>query len=217
MKPGVPRATVTAVVTALLVAASLACGGVADGEPQVLVPAPPPAPTLSADDLAGETFVEGAKVKAIRGKTTKPQNATFIAQYGKIAQLRFADANTGWVLVKSIEPPGAIQLPPAGDSCERAVGDKVSAPWSTSYSKFTGSVGELHGKMAFIRYDDGEKDWAACDALDDPPEASGGGGGGGGGAQSDAVAKCKRGCNARCKGAQNTSKCVGQCRRACDG
>ena len=31
----------------------------------------------------------------------------------------------------------------------------------------------------------------------------------------DATA-CKRKCNSRCSGAQNKSKCVAECRRACD-
>lgn len=31
----------------------------------------------------------------------------------------------------------------------------------------------------------------------------------------DATA-CKRKCNSKCEGAQNKSKCVGECRRACD-
>ena len=32
----------------------------------------------------------------------------------------------------------------------------------------------------------------------------------------DAATKCKRGCNAKCKSASNKSKCVAECRRACD-
>lgn len=32
----------------------------------------------------------------------------------------------------------------------------------------------------------------------------------------DPVAKCKRGCNAKCSGANNKSKCVAECRRACE-
>ena len=32
----------------------------------------------------------------------------------------------------------------------------------------------------------------------------------------DAVTKCKRKCNSQCSGANNKSKCVAECRRACD-
>lgn len=33
----------------------------------------------------------------------------------------------------------------------------------------------------------------------------------------DSAAQCKSGCNKRCSGASNKAKCVGTCRRACDG
>ncbi|MBL8957756.1 MAG: hypothetical protein JNK82_43675 [Myxococcaceae bacterium] len=32
----------------------------------------------------------------------------------------------------------------------------------------------------------------------------------------DAATKCKRKCNSKCDGANNKSKCVAECRRACD-
>lgn len=32
----------------------------------------------------------------------------------------------------------------------------------------------------------------------------------------DAATKCKRKCNSQCAGASNKSKCVAECRRACD-
>ncbi|MDP3236794.1 MAG: hypothetical protein Q8N26_28630 [Myxococcales bacterium] len=32
----------------------------------------------------------------------------------------------------------------------------------------------------------------------------------------DAATKCKRKCNSQCSGAKNKSKCVAECRRACD-
>ncbi len=32
----------------------------------------------------------------------------------------------------------------------------------------------------------------------------------------DDASKCKNKCNSKCSGAQNKSKCVGECRRACD-
>ncbi|MBL8953453.1 MAG: hypothetical protein JNK82_21945 [Myxococcaceae bacterium] len=36
-------------------------------------------------------------------------------------------------------------------------------------------------------------------------------------ASDDGARKCRNGCNSRCHGAGNKSKCVNQCRRACDG
>ncbi|PZR18458.1 MAG: hypothetical protein DI536_00830 [Archangium gephyra] len=32
----------------------------------------------------------------------------------------------------------------------------------------------------------------------------------------DEASKCKNKCNSKCEGAQNKSKCVAECRRACD-
>ncbi len=32
----------------------------------------------------------------------------------------------------------------------------------------------------------------------------------------DSATKCKRKCNSQCQGANNKSKCVNECRRACD-
>jgi hypothetical protein len=40
---------------------------------------------------------------------------------------------------------------------------------------------------------------------------------GGNDGRSDAVIKCQQGCNRQCGGASNKAKCVGQCRRACEG
>ena len=192
---------------------ALACGGGA-ADP---VPAPAPVLVLTAEDLAGEHFEKGAKVKAIRGKETRAQSASFLQQYGKLAQLKFADHNTGWVLVKAIDPPGAIQPYPEGDACAFEIGDKVRAPWSTSLSKFGGTIDELHGSMAHIQYDDRELDWALCDSLEAPAEAAAPKpAGGGGSSNADAVSKCKRKCTSSCKGSSNVSKCTGSCRRACD-
>lgn len=210
MTPKFPRC-LSLLCAALTLWAALACGGADDGA--LIDPLPTPASALTAEDSAGEQFTAGAKVKAVRSKDPKVQNASFISQYGKLAKLKFADHNTGWVNVKEITPAGAIQPLPAGDSCDASEGDRVMAPWSTSYSKFAGKVGERYGKMAFIQFDDGERDWADCEALGPIPEPTTGGGGGGG--VSEAVTKCQRGCNSQCKNAQNKSKCVADCRRAC--
>ncbi len=35
--------------------------------------------------------------------------------------------------------------------------------------------------------------------------------------RSESATDCKRRCNKKCDGASNKSKCVGTCRRACDG
>jgi len=177
---------------------------------------------LSDADKAGEVFEEGSTVKAALGNKKQKQNGKVKALYGKLAQIKFADANIGWVHVKEIEPQGAIQLFPEGDKCAYAKGDKVQAPWSTSRSMFAGTIDETHGKMAHIKYDDGDEDWADCDKLkppkeDEPKAERSTSTGGGSGDASAAVTKCKRGCNKQCNGANNKSKCVNECRRRCDG
>jgi hypothetical protein len=176
-------------------------------------------PELTAEDLAGETFTEGAKVKAPLGKRKK-QNAKVLEVYGKLAKLRFADTNIGWALLKEIEPPGAVSHPPKEDTCASAVGDRVRARWSTAITLTNGTVDEVHGKLARIQFDDKDVDWALCADLKPIAEAEGDEGGGdevesGDSAASAAVTKCKRACNSNCKGAKNKSKCVGECRRAC--
>ena len=177
---------------------------------------------LSDEDLAGEKFVEGAKVKAAFGNRKRMQNGTILGQYGKLAHIKFADRHQGWVPVKEVEPKGAAQLYPEGDKCAFAVEDRVMAPWNNSGNSYLGTIDEVHGKMAHVNFDDGDKDWADCDRMKPgkpkrtktvgSDDSSSGGGGGG---TSDAVTKCRRGCNKQCRGASNKSKCVGQCRRAC--
>ncbi len=169
--------------------------------------------TLSEEELAGEKFEVGAKVKAPLGKRKK-QNASVMELYGKLAKLRFADHNIGWALVKELEPPGAIQYYPKEDRCEAKVGDRVRARWSTSRSLTGAVVDEVHGKLAHLKFDDNDEDWALCDELKPPADEEEDDESGGGGV-SPAVVKCKRACNAQCRGASNKSKCVGQCRRAC--
>jgi len=172
-------------------------------------------PTLTEEDMAGQVFVAGDKVKAPLGKRKK-QSAKVLETYGKLAKLAYADSNIGWALVKEIEPPGAITRYPEGDTCAFKVGDAVRARWSTSRFYTNGTIDEVHGKVAHIQFSDGDVDWAVCDDIKPPAEESASSSSGGGGGQSDAVTKCKRKCNSQCDGAQNKSKCVGQCRRACD-
>lgn len=171
-------------------------------------------PALTDADKAGEHFAAGAKVKAPLGKRKK-QHATVLELYGKLAKLRFADANVGWALVKELEPQGAVQPFPPGDSCAAASGEKVRARWSTSRFYTGGVVDEVHGKLAHIRFDDGDVDWALCDELKPPAEETDSSEGGDVTGASAEGTRCRRACNSSCRGAGNKARCVGQCRRAC--
>ncbi|WP_163783944.1 hypothetical protein [Myxococcus vastator] len=173
-------------------------------------------PELTAEDLAGEKFSEGAKVKAPLGKRKK-QKATVLEVYGKLARLRFADTNVGWALLKEIEPQGAVSHPPKEDTCDAAVGDRVRARWSTAITLTNGTVDEVYGKLAHIQFDDKDVDWALCADLKPIEEAeSDEGGDVEESGASAAVTQCKRACNGNCKGARNKAKCVGACRRSCE-
>jgi hypothetical protein len=48
------------------------------------------------------------------------------------------------------------------------VGSEVEAPWSSPGMMFPGRVTEIYGKMAFIKFDDGDEGWAPVTELDPP-------------------------------------------------
>ncbi|MDP3235419.1 MAG: hypothetical protein Q8N26_21735 [Myxococcales bacterium] len=171
---------------------------------------------LTDDDKAGEVFTIGAKVKAPLGKRKK-QSATVTELYGKVAKLHFSGGDVGWALVKDIEPVGAIQQYPKGDSCSFEVGDEVLAHWSTSRTLTAATIDEVHGKLAHLKFIDNDVDWAVCSELKPKAhenEADSDSAHEGGGVSAE-VTKCQRGCNHQCQHASNKSKCVGECRRAC--
>lgn len=170
-------------------------------------------PELTAEDKAGEVIAVGAKVKAPLGKRKKT-HATVTEVYGKVAKLKFTD-NVGWALLKDLEPVGAIQAHPTGDTCAFSVGDEVMARWSTALTLTAGTIDEVYGKLAHIQFVDNDVDWAVCDEL--KPKADDEGGAHEGGGVSPEVRHCMNGCNHQCHGASNKSKCVAQCRRACRG
>jgi hypothetical protein len=45
------------------------------------------------------------------------------------------------------------------------VGSSVQAPWSRAQKMYPGKVTELHGKLALINFDDGDKGWALVTSL----------------------------------------------------
>jgi hypothetical protein len=215
----------------VLSAASLSCKSESAESPEGS-PDAPDAPAaahaaleLTAADREGTILKPKDKVTASLGPR-KNQPARILDTYGKFAQVQFEDDGNdwvygnlkGWVLQKELTPQGAIVSHP-DDTCAVAVNEAVRGRWNTVMKETNGVVKETYGRLARVEFENQESGWTQCKLLKAPAEggdeASGGSSGGGG--QVDAAAKCKRGCNSQCSGAQNKSKCVGQCRRACDG
>jgi hypothetical protein len=84
--------------------------------------------------------------------------------YGKLARVRFERGDEAWVLAVELEPP-ATATPPPPDACAVAPGDRVRAPWNPTEKTYAGRVTEVHGRIAEVQFDDGDKTWAPCDAI----------------------------------------------------
>lgn len=206
------------VVLVLLAAASSSCKSQSAKAPEVAPPA-----ELTAADSEGTTLKPDDKVTATLGPR-KRQAARIIQTYGKFAQVSFEDDGNdwvygnfkGWVLQKEVTPQGAISSHPVEDACTFGVNDAVRGRWNTVMKETNGVVKETYGKLAHVDFVNNASGWTQCKLLtaggDEEDEASTDSSGSG---QVDAVTKCKRGCNSRCHGSKNKSKCVGECRRAC--
>ncbi len=84
--------------------------------------------------------------------------------YGKLARVQFERGGEAWVLASELEPP-ATSRPPPPDACAVAQGDRVRAPWSPTEKMYAGRVTEVHGRIAEVQFDDGDKTWTPCDAI----------------------------------------------------
>ncbi len=207
------------VVVSVLAAASPSCKS-----ESAKAPGPTPLPEITAADREGTTLQAKDKVTASLGPR-KQKPAHVIETYGKFALVSFDDDGNdwvsgnfkGWVLQKELTPQGAISSHPVDDTCTFAVDDAVRGRWNTVMQETDGVVKETYGKLAHVDFVNKTSGWTQCKLLksrsDEEDEASTGSEQGGG--QVDAVTKCRRGCNSRCHGAKNKSKCVNECRRAC--
>jgi hypothetical protein len=207
----------------LLLAASLSCKSESAKAPKEAAPAEPTEVTEA--DREGTTFKPKDKVTATLGPR-KRQAAHIIETYGKFALVSFDDDGNdwvtgsfkGWVLQKELTPAGAIASHPVDDTCSVSVNDAVNGRWNTVMQAANGVVKETYGKLAHVDFRKQGTGWTQCKLLTPASEEEddeAGGDSKGGGGQVDAVTKCQRGCNSRCHGAKNKSKCVADCRRAC--
>ncbi|MBL8949553.1 MAG: hypothetical protein JNK82_02165 [Myxococcaceae bacterium] len=206
-------------IALLLAAASPSCKSESGQAPEGA-----PRPALTAADREGTTLKPNDKVTASLGPR-KRQAARVIETYGKFALVSFDDDGNdwvtgnfkGWVLQKELTPQGAISNHPLDDTCTFAVNDAVHGHWNTVMAMTDGVVKDTYGKLAHVEFVNNTSGWTQCKLLkpraDEEDEA--GADPAGGSSQVDAATKCKRGCNSRCHGAKNKSKCVGECRRAC--
>lgn len=105
----------------------------------------------------------GSEVEAPRSDGTMG-TAQIAELYGKLARVRFERGDEAWVLAVELEPP-ATATPPPPDACAFAPGDRVRAPWSPTENTYAGRVREVHGRIAEVQFDDGDKIWTPCDAV----------------------------------------------------
>lgn len=93
--------------------------------------------------------------------------------YGKLAFVRFDDGDEAWVPMGATQPPGTPVAPP-NEPCAVRAGQRVDAPWARA-GRFAATVDEVHGRMAHVRFDDGDEAWlpgADCRPLGASPHAS---------------------------------------------
>jgi len=117
--------------------------------------------SAKADSSAKATVAVGTKVKAPWSRTGTMYAGKVTELYGKLAHVDFDDGDKGWADVTKLDPPGPAQAAP-GDACAVKPGMSVQAPWSRSKAMFSGKVSEVHGKLAHVDFNDGDKGWALC-------------------------------------------------------
>jgi hypothetical protein len=130
-------------------------------------------------------------------------SAKLTALYGKLAEIE-VDAKKRWVVGGELSPSVPASPLAATDTCTYAKDAAVEHLGKAA------KVVEVYGSMARVE-EGGETMWSRCADLKAPaakpaPRNNG---------RAAAIQKCKSGCNKRCRGARNKSKCVGQCRRDC--
>jgi len=85
-------------------------------------------------------------------------------QYGKLARVDTEDSYSIWTKATDLEPP-ATPFPTPQDPCGFAVNARVRAPWARAEKMYAGRIAEVHGKFAFVRFDDGDTTWRPCDTI----------------------------------------------------
>ena len=106
----------------------------------------------------------GTRVMAPWSRTNQRYAGTVRELYGKLALIDFDDGDQGWAEMTMLRPAGTPRRTPT-DACSVALGQRVGAPWSRSGRQYPGVVAEVHGKLARIDFDDGDRGWALCNTA----------------------------------------------------
>lgn len=106
----------------------------------------------------------GDKVRAPWSKSSTMYPGKVAEVYGKLALVDFDDGDHGWAELAKLDPPGTPGSAPS-DACAVKVGAKVNAPWSRTNTLYPGTASEVHGKLVYVKFDDGDRGWAACSEV----------------------------------------------------
>jgi len=103
-------------------------------------------------------------VKAVWEQDKKRYGALALRRYGRLAWLSYDGGGSAWMPVTELDPP-LPEGPAPKETCALAVGAKVKAPWSTVRKNLSkGTITEIYGGMARVKFDDGDVGWAHCAA-----------------------------------------------------
>jgi len=105
----------------------------------------------------------GSEVQALRADGTLA-SARIVELYGKLARVSFEDKTEAWQLAVELEPPATPASTPE-DPCSVAPDDRIRAPWTLTNTMYAGRVRETHGRIAEVQFDDGDRTWVPCDAI----------------------------------------------------
>ncbi len=103
----------------------------------------------------------GTKVMAPYRGSAKRHPGTVTELYGKLAHINFDDGTRAWAMLTRLKPRGTALPDPRG-KCWVHVGQPVQAPFGASKKRYTGRVSAVYGKLAYIRYSDGDRGWELC-------------------------------------------------------
>ena len=132
-------------------------------------PPPPPPPPAEPPPPPVNPLSVGMKAKFIRARDGKTFDLEILTLYGKLALVQYQRDQVAenasleeWKLVTELEPAGIPQELPPDDLCYLSPGQKARCPFLDDTRRYPGRVIEVHGRMALIKYDDGDQAWAFC-------------------------------------------------------
>ena len=107
-------------------------------------------------------------VSAVWEPSKKRYKALVSRVYGRLAWVDYAGSGSAWMPIKELalldeSHPALIEGPEPRETCSLSVGAKVKAPWSTTRTQlWAGTITEIYGGLARVKFDDGNTGWAHC-------------------------------------------------------